>query len=121
MLKLSPIVRFVPALLALTVMVTPLALRAESEAKEKLSKAKQQYDADQDGQLNDEEKAAAKEGAKAKAAATRASNVAKYDANQDGKLDADERAKKKADEQAEKDARKAEREAKNSAQAAEKK
>jgi hypothetical protein len=119
MLKLSPLVRLVPALLALAMMVTPLALRAESEAKGKLSKAKEQYDADKDGQLNDEEKSAAKEGSKAKAAATREANLAKYDANQDGKLDADERARKKADEQAEKDTRKAEREAKKAAKAAE--
>lgn len=120
MLKLSPIVRLVPALLALAMMVSPLALRAEGEAKGKLSKAKQPYDADQDGQLNDQEKAAAKEGAKAKAAETRQANLAKYDGNQDGKLDADERAKKKADEQAEKEARRLEREAKKAAKAAEK-
>lgn len=121
MFKLRPLVRVVPALLALTLMVAPLVLRAEDEANGKLSKAKEQYDADKDGKLNDEEKAAAKQGASDKAKATREANREKYDANQDGKLDADERARKKADEQAEKEARKAEREARKAAKEAEKK
>ena len=121
MSKLSPIVRVVPALLALTMMVTPLALRAESEAAKKLSKNQEKYDADKDGKLSDEEKAAAKEGARAKAKETREANVKKYDANGDGKLDADETARKKADEQAAHDAAKAEREARKAAKAAEKK
>lgn len=112
MLKPCPLVKAVPALLALVLMVTPLALRAESEAARKLSKNQEKYDADKDGKLSDDEKAAAKEGAKAKAKETREANLQKYDANTDGKLDADERAKKKADEQAAHDARKAEREAK---------
>jgi hypothetical protein len=122
MCKLRPIVRVAPALLALTLMVNPLILRAEGEAKGKLSKAKEQYDANKDGQLNDEEKAAAKAGATAKAKETRETNLAKYDANQDGKLDADERARKKADEQsardAEREAKKAERQAKKTAKEA---
>ncbi len=111
-----------PALLALAVLIAPLTLRAEEAAKEKpLTKAKEKYDADRDGKLSDEEKAAAKEGAKAKAKETREENLEKYDANKDGKLDKEERAKQKADEQAEHDARKAEREAKRAAKAAEKK
>ena len=65
--------------------------------------------------MSDEEKVAAKEGAKAKAEETREANLAKYDANKNGKLDDDERAQKKADEQAEHDAHKAEREAKKTA------
>lgn len=111
-----------PALLALAVLVAPLTLRAEEAAKEKpLSKAKQKYDADKDGKLSEGEKAAAKEGAKAKAKETREENLEKYDANKDGKLDDGERAQKQADEQAEHEARKAERAAKKAAKAAENK
>jgi hypothetical protein len=119
MLKQCPLVKAVPALLALALMVSPLILRAEGEAK--LSKAKAQYDADKDGKLSDEEKAAAKEGAKAKAKETREANLKKYDANGDGKLDAEERAKRKADEQAALEAKKAEREAQKAAKVADKK
>jgi hypothetical protein len=121
MSKTSPLVNVVPALLALTLLVAPLALRAEGEASQKLSKAKEKYDADKDGKLSDEEKAAAKEGAKAKAKETRAANKEKYDANHDGKIDAEEKAKKKADEEAEKAARKAGREARKTASEADKK
>ena len=106
------------ALLALALIAAPLTLRAE-EAKEKpLSKVKEKYDADKDGKLNDAEKAAAKEGAKAKAKETREANLEKYDANKDGKLDKEERAKQKADLQAEHDAEKAERAARKAAKAA---
>lgn len=111
-----------PALLALAVLVAPLTLRSEDVAKEKpLTKAKEKYDADQDGKLSEAEKAAAKEGAKAKAKETREENLEKYDANKDGTLDQEERAKQKADAQAERDALKAERAAKKAAKAAEKK
>ncbi len=103
-----------PALLALAVLVAPLALRADDSAKEKpLTKVKEKYDADKDGKLSDDEKTAAKEGAKAKAKETREENLAKYDANKDGKLDKEERAKQKADEQAEVEARRAARAAKS--------
>lgn len=121
MFKPCPLVKTAPALLALVLMVTPLALRAESEAAKKLSKNQEKYDADKDGKLSDEEKAAAKAGAKAKAKETREANLQKYDANADGKLDADEKARKKADEQAAQDARKAERETKKAARNAENK
>jgi Ca2+-binding EF-hand superfamily protein len=121
MLKLSPLVRVVPAMLALTLMVTPLALRAESEAAKKLSKNQEKYDADKDGKLSEEEKATAKEGARTKAKETREENLKKYDANQDGKLDNEERAKKKADEQAAHDAARAEHDARKAAKAAENK
>jgi len=116
MLKPCPLVKAMPALLALVLMVTPLALRAEGEAAKKLSKNQAKYDADKDGKLSDDEKAAAKAGAKAKAKETRDANLQKYDANTDGKLDADEKARKKADEQAERDTRKAERDAKKAAE-----
>lgn len=107
------------ALLALAVLVAPLTLRAE-EAKEKpLSKVKEKYDADKDGRLSETEKAAAKEGAKAKAKETREENLEKYDANKDGKLDKEERAKQKADAEAEYAAQKAGRAAKKAAKAAE--
>ncbi len=107
----SSLPRFAPALLALALTVLPAALHAEEAADKKLTKNQQKYDADQDGKLSEEEKAAAKEAAKTKAKETREANLDKYDANKDGKLDADERAKKKSDEQAENDTRKAEREA----------
>ena len=106
------------ALLALAVLVAPLTLRAE-EAKEKpLSKVKEKYDADKDGTLSETEKAAAKEGAKARAKETREENLEKYDANKDGKLDKEERTKQKADAEAEYAAQKAERAAKKAAKAA---
>ncbi len=106
------------ALLALVVLVVPLTLRAE-EAKEKpLSKVKEKYDADKDGTLSETEKAAAKEGAKARAKETREENLEKYDANKDGKLDKEERTKQKADAEAEYAAQKAERAAKKAAKAA---
>jgi hypothetical protein len=97
----------VPGFLALVLLAAPGYARAEEAAEKKLSKAKEKYDADKDGKLNEEEQAAAKEGAKAKAKETREANLAKYDADRDGKLDDDERAKKKADEQAAKEAKKA--------------
>lgn len=97
-----------PVLLALAVFVAPCSLRAEEAAKEKpLTKNQEKYDADKDGKLNDEEKAAAKAGADAKSKATREENLAKYDANKDGRLDDAEKAKKQADEMAEKEAMKA--------------
>ena len=105
-----------PGLLALALMAAPASARAEDAAKDKpLTKNQQKYDADHDGKLSDDEKAAAKEGAKAKAKATREENLAKYDANKDGKLDDEEKAKKKADEAAAHEARKAERETKKAA------
>jgi hypothetical protein len=105
-----------PGFLALVLLAAPALARAEESAKDKsLSKNQRKYDADHDGKLSDEEKVAAKEGAKAKAKETREANLAKYDANKNGKLDDDERAQKKADEQAEHDAHKAEREAKKTA------
>lgn len=105
-----------PGLLALALMAAPASARAEDTAKDKpLTKNQQKYDADHDGKLSDDEKAAAKDGAKAKAKATREENLAKYDANKDGKLDDEEKAKKKADEAAAHEARKAEREAKKAA------
>jgi len=107
------------ALLALAVIVAPLSLRAEDTKEKPLSKAKEKYDADKDGRLSDTEKAAAKEGAKAKAKETREANLEKYDANKDGKLDKEERAKQKADAEAEREAMKAERAAKKAARAAE--
>lgn len=116
----SSLPRFAPVLLALALTVLPAALHAEEASGKKLTKNQQKFDADQDGRLSEEEKAAAKEAAKAKGKETREANLEKYDTNKDGKLDAEERAKKKADEQAEKDARKAEREAKKAAKEAEK-
>ena len=78
--------RIALGILALALMVTPFTARAVDAPKEKLSKAKEKYDADKDGQLSDEEKAKAKEDARAKAKATHEANLAKYDANKDGKL-----------------------------------
>jgi len=109
-----------PALLALALLVLPLSLHAEGDAGKKLTKNQEQYDADKDGKLSEEEQAAAKEGAKTKAKATREANKEKYDANDDGKIDDAERAQKKADETAEKETKKAEREAKKAEKAASK-
>ena len=110
-----------PVLLALAFGFTPLASRAEETAPEKkLTKAQEKFDADHDGKLNDEEKAAAKEAARAKAKETREEHLAKYDANKNGKLDKEEREKLKADEKAAQDARKAERDAKKAAKEEEK-
>jgi hypothetical protein len=106
------------ALLALALIAAPVSLRAEETREKPLSKAKEKYDADKDGKLSDTEKAAAKEGAKAKAKETREANLEKYDANKDGKLDKEERAKQKADAEAEREAEKAERAAKKAAKAA---
>ena len=109
------------ALLALLLICPSTSLTAEDAPPDKkLTKNQQQYDADKDGKLNDEEKAAAKEAAKAKAKETREANLEKYDANKDGKLDEQERARKKADEESAKDAKKAEREAKKAAKEADK-
>lgn len=101
-----------PALLVFTLLVVPANLSAEPAPEKKLTPNQQQYDADKSGQLSDEEKAAAKEAAKAKAKETREANLEKYDANKDGKLDKDERAQKKADEEAARAAKKAEKAAK---------
>jgi Ca2+-binding EF-hand superfamily protein len=98
-------------MLALTIFAAPLPSGAEEAHKGKLSKAKQKYDADGDGMLNEEELARAKEGARAKAKETREANLAKYDADKDGKLDDEEKARKRADEQAAKEAKRKEREA----------
>jgi hypothetical protein len=107
--------RLAPALLALALIIVAPAFGAEpaaAEKEKKLTKNQEKFDADKDGKLNDEEKAAAKAAAAAKAKETRESNLAKYDADKDGKLGDEEKARKKADEDAAKEARKAEREAK---------
>ncbi len=122
MIKLRSLPHLASALLALALLAAPLSLRAEEVTKEKpLTKAKEKFDADKDGKLNDEEKAAAKDAAKAKAKETHEANLAKYDVNKDGKLDAEERAKMKADEAAAHEAHKAEREAKKAAKEMDKK
>ncbi|MBL9215477.1 MAG: hypothetical protein JNG83_08385 [Opitutaceae bacterium] len=107
--------RLALASLALVLVIAPSTVAAEDAPKPKLSKAKEAYDADKDGVLNDEEMAAAREGAKAKAKATREANrrkaLEKYDANHNGEMDDEEVARKKADEKAAKEAKQAEREA----------
>ena len=102
--------RIALALLALAFALTPLTSTAGDAASEKkLTKAKEKFDVDKDGKLSDEEKAAAKDAARAKAKETREANLAKYDANKDGKLDEAEKAAKKADEEATKAAKKTEK------------
>lgn len=113
--------RLAPALLALALLAVPAVLRAEDAAEKKLTKNQQKYDADKDGKLSEEEKAAAKAAAREKGKETKEANLAKYDANKDGKMDDEERARKKADEQAAKDERKAEREARKATKGDEKK
>ena len=111
---LSSVLKIALGLLALAIVAAPLSLQAENAAPDKMSKAKEKYDADKDGKLSDEEKALAKEGAAAKARQTREENMRKalekYDANKNGKLDDDEKAQMKADESAEMAAKKAEKE-----------
>ncbi len=120
MKTLPSVLRIALGLLALATLVAPPTSLAQDAAREKISKAKEKYDTDKDGKLSDEEKANAKEGARAKAKETREENLAKYDANKDGKLDSEEKARKKADEDAAKEARKAERAARKTAKDAEK-
>jgi hypothetical protein len=122
-MKTNPPQRIAPALLALVLLIAIPAFGAEAAAPEKekkLTKNQQKYDADKDGKLSDEEKAAAKAAATAKAKETREANLAKYDADKDGKLDESERAKKEADETAAMEARKAERDAKKAEKLADK-
>jgi len=71
----------------------------------------EKFDANNDGQLNEEEKAKAKAAAKEKAKHTREENLAKYDTNKDGKLDEAEKVTKKTDEDAAREAKRAEKEA----------
>lgn len=103
-------------LLALACAVSPITSLAEDAKAKKPSKATlEQYDKDKDGQLNEEEAAAAKAGASAKAKATKEANLAKYDKDGDGKYSEEEKAARKADEDAAKAAKKAERDAKKAA------
>ena len=119
---LNAILKVAPGVLALLLAATAVSAQEPAPRERKPSKATlEKYYADKDGQLNDEEKAKAKEGVKEKAKQTREENLAKYDANKDGKLDQEERAKKQADEEAAKAARKAEREARKVAKETEKK
>jgi len=112
MQKLPTTIKLALGFLALLSLTTLVSAEAGSAKERKPSKASlEKYDADKDGQLNDEEKAKAKEGAKEKAKHTREENLAKYDANKDGKLDEAEHAAKKADEEAAKAAHKAEKDA----------
>ena len=116
------VIKLALGLLALSV-TTPFVLAEDSAPKEKKpSKATlEKYDSDKDGQLNEEEQAKAKEGAKVAAKHTREENLAKYDANKDGKLEDTEKAVKKSDEEAAKAAHKAEKDAAKAAHEVEKK
>ena len=87
-------------LLALALVVSVPVLRAEDAKPRKVTPATKAYDADGDGILNETEAEKAKEGARAKAKATREANLAKYDTNKDGKLDDAEKAKRNADQKA---------------------
>jgi len=96
--------------LALALLFAPFtSIAGEAAPEKKLTKAKEKYDADKDGKLNDDEMARAKADTAAKAKHTKEENLAKYDANKDGKLDDAEKAVKKADEEAMKAAKKAAR------------
>ncbi|MFA6959762.1 MAG: hypothetical protein WC205_03310 [Opitutaceae bacterium] len=70
------------------------------------------YDANNDGVLDEKEKAVMEADKAAKKAATEAKRLAKYDANKDGKLDEAELAAEKADKKAAADKKKAEMEKK---------
>ncbi|WP_438482073.1 hypothetical protein [Oleiharenicola lentus] len=103
-------------LLALAIAAPATSFAQEGHKEKKPSKATlEQYDANKDGVLSEEENAAAKAGAAAKAKATKEANLAKYDADKDGKLSESEKATKKADDDAAKAAKKAEKDAKKAA------
>lgn len=105
-------IRLALALLALLFSATLVSAEEGAAREKKPSKATlEKYDADKDGQLNDEEKAKAKAAAVEKARHTREENLAKYDTNQDGKLDEEEKAAKKTAEEAAKAAKKAAKDA----------
>jgi hypothetical protein len=108
MKKLPPILFCMLPLLALAFVVSGRAEETKAPSKAMLKK----YDANNDGVISDEEKAAGKASAKEAREQRRAEELEKYDANKDGKINPEERAKIKADRDAEKAARKAEREAK---------
>lgn len=114
-MKRSSLVMCIVAALALTTSTwTAVASETTGHADAAAKPAKpDKYDADQDGKLSDQEKAAKKA---AKEAEHKAKLLAKYDANKNGTLDPDEEAKCKADE----DAAKAKRAEKAAAKAAEK-
>jgi hypothetical protein len=116
MKKLSPVLKLALGLLALSFTTTIVRAEENSSKERKPSKATlEKYDADKDGQLNDEEKAKAKAGAREKAKQTREENLAKYDANKDGKLDETERATKKAEEDSAKATARADRDSRKAA------
>ena len=102
--------KFALGFLALAPLFSVTSLHAEEAKLRKVTPATKQYDADGDGFLNETESEKAKEGARAKAKATREEKLAKYDTNKDGKLDDAEKARRKADLEAAKEARSAEKE-----------
>lgn len=100
------------ALLACFTLAFVVTSNGEETAKEPKAPSKaalKKYDADQDGKLNDEEKARAKAEAKEKREAKKQETLKKYDANANGKLDEEEKGKMKAEHTAEKEARQAEK------------
>ena len=104
-MKALPLIsRFVPGVLALLMSLLSVSLRAEDPVDGKLSKAKEKYDADKDGQLSAEEKAKTREdvaaNAKAREEEQHKALLAKYDDNGNGRIDEAEKAKMKADEAA---------------------
>ena len=101
--------KFALGFLALVTLAVVSPVRADDAKPRKVTPATKQYDLDGDGYLNEAEQAKAREGARAKAKATRQEDLAKYDTNKDGKLDDNERAKRKADRDAAKEARRAEK------------
>lgn len=92
------------ALCALVALGAVTASRAEKPegAKEKGPSAAllKKYDANQDGKLDETEKAALEADLAKKKAAEEAKVLAKYDANKDGKLDDSEKAAMEADKKA---------------------
>jgi Ca2+-binding EF-hand superfamily protein len=101
-MKTLPLVlRVAPVWVALGCCLVSPVLRAE-ETSGKLSKAKEKYDTDKDGQLSAEEKAKAREDRAAKTEASEAARqkevLAKYDADGNGQIDDKEKARMKSDE-----------------------
>ena len=106
----------VPALIGLAFALTIPTISAQEKAPtEKTPKAKR-GDANKDGVVSEEEKAAAKAESAKKKAERETKAFAKYDANKNGVLDPDEKAQQEADRKAEREKKKADHAEKKAAE-----
>ncbi|MET0261627.1 MAG: hypothetical protein ABW223_01925 [Rariglobus sp.] len=103
------------SLLVLAVLGAVTTLRAEGDEKKVPAAVLKKYDTNNDGVLDEKEKAVAEADKAKKKADTEAKRLEKYDANKDGKIDQKELEAEKADRAAKKadaEKRKAEKEKK---------